>query len=66
VAEKLLRQLHIVVHLPQNMDTIVGLLDAVAKYWPEASFDVNSPGGWRIDLPNADGQITADVVIEPE
>src|SRR5438045_6248204 len=44
----------IVVHLPQTVDKVAGLLNDVARRWPEVKVDMKVPESWTIDIP-ADG-----------
>jgi hypothetical protein len=41
----------IVVHLPQPLDKVSGLLNAVARWWPATKVDTAAPDGWTIDIP---------------
>jgi hypothetical protein len=43
------RTMTIVVHLPQPVDNVSRLLNAVADIWPEAKLDFTGP--WKIDIP---------------
>lgn len=44
-------QLTIIVHLPQPLDTIARLLDALNREWPGVPIDYSHPDGWRITVP---------------
>lgn len=41
---------YITVDLPQPLGKISELLDAVGRAWPDASIDLNHPGGWNVHI----------------
>jgi hypothetical protein len=42
----------VIVHLPQPVDAVSRLLNAVADLWPAASIDVSKT--WKIEIPADD------------
>lgn len=68
-------RLTVVVHLPQPVDVVVGLLNAIAANFPEARIDITGQtvDGWLIELPApplplfpAADLVEADIVDDDE
>lgn len=49
-AEPMGTSFFITVDLPQPLAKISELLDALGKAWPDATIDLNHPGGWNVHI----------------
>lgn len=43
-------EIRIFIQLPQPIDSISKVLNALADIWPNAKIDTGTPGGWTITL----------------
>jgi hypothetical protein len=45
----------IVMHLPQPLDKVSGLLNDLARRWPGVKVDTKGADGWTVDIPAEEG-----------